>query len=71
MQLRGPLQGGSHEAFSNPYNPKDSLYIVELGKRLVHYKILRQVNQHATTVRLIGVIELLTYLKTNEGELMH
>lgn len=71
MQLRGPLQGSSYKAVSNPYNPKDSLYIVELGKRLVHYKILRQVNQHATTVRLIGVIELLTYLKTNEGELMH
>lgn len=47
------------------------LHIVELGKRLVHYKILRQLNQHGVTIRLIGVVELLIFLKHNEAALVH
>lgn len=47
------------------------LHIVELGKWLVHYKILRQLNQQAVTTRLIGVVELLTYLKQNEATLVN
>jgi len=46
------------------------LYIVELGKRLVHYKLLRQPNQRAVVTRLIGMEELLTYMKHNEAHLL-
>ena len=46
------------------------LYIVELGKRLVHYKLLRQPSQRAVVTRLIGMGELLTYLKHNEAHLV-
>jgi len=46
------------------------LYIVELGKRLIHYKLLRQPNQKAVATRLIGIGELLTYLKHNEAHLV-
>lgn len=47
------------------------LHIVELGKRLVQYRFLRHLNQHASTIRLIGVVELLIFLKNNEGVLMN
>ena len=47
------------------------LHIVELGKKFVHYKILRQLNQHAIATRLIGVVELLIFLRHNEAELMN
>ncbi len=46
------------------------LYIVELGKRLIHYKLLRQPTQKAVVTRLIGIEELLTYLKHNEAQLV-
>jgi hypothetical protein len=46
------------------------LHIVEMGKRLVHYRILGHLNQHAATIRLIGVVELLIYLKHNESRLI-
>jgi hypothetical protein len=61
-----PLKNGQTWKLEHGY-----LHIVELGKRLVHYKILRHVDQHASTIRLIGVIELLMYLKHNEGQLMN
>ena len=60
-----PLKHGQTWKLEHGY-----LHIVELGKRLVHYKILRHVNQHATTIRLIGVVELLIFLTNNEGELL-
>jgi len=47
------------------------LHIVELGKRLVHYRILKHLNQHAATIRLIGVVELLISLRYNEAVLMN
>lgn len=46
------------------------LYIVELGKRLIQYKLLRQPNQKAVLTRMIGVQELLTYLKHAEATLV-
>ena len=46
------------------------LHIVEMGKRLVHYKIMNQLNQHATTIRLIGIVELLIFLRHTEATLM-
>jgi hypothetical protein len=61
-----PLENGQMWKLEHGY-----LHIVELGKWLVHYKILRQLNQQAVTTRLIGVVELLTYLKQNEATLVN
>ena len=47
------------------------LHIVELSKRHVHYKILSQLHQHVATSRLIGVVELIIYLRHNDAELMN
>ena len=65
-QREHPLEKGQTWKLEHGY-----LRIAELGKRLVHYKILRQLNQHAVTTRLIGVVELLVYLKHNEAELVN
>ena len=46
------------------------LYIVEVGKRLVHYKTLRAPAQRATVTRLIGIGALLRYLMQTDGELV-
>jgi hypothetical protein len=46
------------------------LYIVEMGKRLIHYKMLRQPKQRAVVTRMIGVEALLKYLKQSEAELL-
>lgn len=45
------------------------IYIVELGKRLIHYKMLRNPNQKAVT-RMIGIEALLNYLSQSEAELV-
>jgi hypothetical protein len=64
-QREHPLEKGQTWKLEHGY-----LHIVELGKRLVHYRILRQLNQHAITTRLIGVVELLIFLKHNDAELV-
>jgi hypothetical protein len=46
------------------------LYIVEMGKRLIHYKMLRQPKQRAVVTRMIGIEALLRYLKQSEAELV-
>jgi hypothetical protein len=46
------------------------LYIVELGKRLIHYKMLKQPHQKAVVTRMIGFEALATYLRSNEAELV-
>ena len=46
------------------------LYIVEVGKRLVHYKTLRAPSQRSAVTRLIGIGPLLRYLMQTEGELV-
>ena len=60
-----PLRNGQTWKLEHGY-----LQIVELGKRLVHYRILKQANQ-PTTTRLIGVVELLMFLKYSEAELVN
>ena len=45
------------------------VYIVELGKRLIGYKMLREPNQRAVT-RMIGIEALLNYLSQSEAELV-
>ena len=66
QKRKHPLENGPAWKLEHGY-----LHIVELGKRLVHYKLLRHVNQHATTIRLIGVVELLMFLKHNEAVLIN
>ena len=46
------------------------LYIAELGRRLVHYKMLKHPDQRAAFTRMIGVDALLKYLKHSEAELV-
>lgn len=64
-QQRHPLKNGQTWKLEHGY-----LHILELGKRLVHYRIQREVNQPGTT-RLIGVVELLMFLNHNEAELVN
>jgi len=46
------------------------VYIVELGRRLIHYKMLRTPGQMASLTRLIGIEALLRYLAQSEAELV-
>ncbi len=46
------------------------LYIVELGNRLIHYKMLRQPDQSEAVTRLIGLEALVNYLRHSEAELV-
>ena len=46
------------------------LHIVELGKRLIQYKMLRQPDQRAAVTRMIGIEALLNYLSQSEAQLM-
>jgi hypothetical protein len=46
------------------------LFIVEVGKRLVHYKTLRAPTQRAAVTRMIGIGALLRYLTQTEGQLV-
>ncbi len=61
-----PLEKGQTWKLEHGY-----LHIVELSKRVVHYTILRQLHQHAAIPRLIGIVELIIYLRHNEAELMN
>jgi hypothetical protein len=47
------------------------IQIVELGKRLIHYKMLRQPGQKAVMTRMIGIDALAVYLKTTEATLVN
>jgi hypothetical protein len=46
------------------------VHIVEVGKRLVHYKTLRHPDQRAAVTRMIGLESLLRYLSECEGVLV-
>jgi hypothetical protein len=46
------------------------VYIVELGKRLIHYKMLRNPNQRAAVIQLISIEALLRFLTQSEAELV-
>ncbi|HLH54198.1 MAG TPA: hypothetical protein VKY92_11350 [Verrucomicrobiae bacterium] len=46
------------------------VHIVEVGKRLVHYKALRQPGQRVAAIRMIGIESLLKYLTFCEGQLV-
>jgi len=44
--------------------------IVELGKRLIHYKMPRQLGQRAVKTHTVGIETLESYLKTNQARLV-
>lgn len=46
------------------------VYIVELGKRLIHYKMLRHPSARAAVTQMIRIEALLNYLKKSEAKLM-
>jgi hypothetical protein len=46
------------------------VYIVELGKRLIHYKMLRQPNIRTTVTQMIRIEALLNYLRQSEAQLV-
>ena len=46
------------------------IYIVEQGKRLIQYKLLKEPNQRAGVIRLIGIEALLRYLNTSDAHLV-
>lgn len=46
------------------------IQIVELGKRLIQYKMLRQQGQRAVRTQMTGIDELQTYLKNNAAQLV-
>lgn len=46
------------------------VYIVELGKRLIHYKMLRHPGQNAVMTRLVGIDVLAVFLRHTQAELV-
>ncbi len=45
------------------------LYIVEIGRRLIHYKLLKYPTQRAVLTRMSGSEAIQAYLRANNGEL--
>ena len=60
-----PLEAGQLWRLEHGY-----VYIVELGKRLIHYKMLRNPNQRAVVTQLIGIEALLRFLNQSEAVLV-
>ncbi len=46
------------------------IYIVELGKRLIRYQMLRKSNPRPPITEMIGVEALLNYLRQTEAQLV-
>lgn len=46
------------------------IQIVELGKRLIQYKMMKQQGQKAVKTQMAGIDSLESYLKTNEAKLV-
>jgi len=46
------------------------VYIVELGDRLIHYRMLKDPEQRAALTRLIAIEALATFLWKSEAVLM-
>ena len=62
---RPPLAKGQIWKIDNAY-----IQIVELGKTLIQYKMLRQQGQKAVKTHMTGIGTLETYLKTNAARLV-
>jgi hypothetical protein len=46
------------------------IQIIELGKLLIHYKMMKELSQTRVRTQMIGMTTLETYLKTNRAKLM-
>ncbi len=46
------------------------VYIVEMGRRLIHYKLLKYPTQKGVLTRMVGLEAIQGYLKANDGELV-
>lgn len=46
------------------------VHIIQLGKPLVHYRILRQPEQPVAITRMIGLEALLNFLQQSDAELL-
>jgi hypothetical protein len=49
---------------------KAYVQIVEMGKRLIHYKMPRELGQRAVKTHTVGIETLASYLKTNRATLV-
>jgi hypothetical protein len=47
------------------------IHIVELGKRLAHYKQLRSTSQKGGTVKMLGIEAIENYLRANRAKLVN
>ena len=47
------------------------IYIVELGKRLISYKMMRQQKQRAVRTQVASINSLNIYLRDNQAELVN
>ena len=65
MTQLAPLRNGQMWKLEHGY-----LYIVELGSRLIQYKILRQPDPRTSVTRLIGLEALVNYLRHSEAQLI-
>ena len=46
------------------------LYIVEIGRRMIYYKMARQAGERTLATQMIGIDALAAYLKATEATLM-
>ena len=46
------------------------IYIVDLGKRLIHYKLLKRPAQVAAITRMIGIEALTSFLRQHDAQLV-
>jgi len=60
-----PLAKGQVWKTENAY-----IQIVELGKRLIQYKMMKQQGQKAVKTQMAGIDSLESYLKTNAAKLV-
>jgi len=60
-----PLAKGQLWQTDNSY-----VQIVELGKRLIHYKMPRELGQRAVRTHTVGIATLESYLKTKAARLV-
>jgi hypothetical protein len=62
---QAPLAKGQLWRTENAY-----VQIVEMGKRLIHYKMPRELGQRAVKTHTVGIETLASYLRTNRARLV-
>lgn len=46
------------------------IYIAELGRRLIQYRMLKNPEQRAALTRMIGIAELMKFLRHSDAQLV-